>query len=57
MYLKNMEAIQKQGPEFLEKEAKRLQGLIDNKSTAAQKKSEFTRRLNLLNNFKDVVAA
>jgi len=46
-----MEAIEKQGEGFIEKERTRLKGLIGNKATAPSKKDEFSRRLQVLDVF------
>jgi len=44
------------GDEFIEKEAARLKGLIDNKSTIPAKRDEFQRRVNVLKSFTKTVA-
>jgi len=50
-YTSNMKKIQEKGDDFVESEKIRLNGLISSKATADKKKSEFTKRLNILNAF------
>jgi len=51
IYLNNFKKILEKGDEFIKAEKDRLTGLIENKSTTGKKKSEFTKRLNILNAF------
>jgi len=44
------------GEDFIEKEAARLKGLIDSKSTIPAKRDEFQRRVNVLKSFAKTVA-
>jgi len=51
LYTASMKKIKEKGDDFVTKETERLQGLIDSKSTVEKKKTEFTRRLNVLKAF------
>eukprot|EP01116_Phalansterium_solitarium_P012480 TRINITY_DN28805_c0_g1_i1.p2 TRINITY_DN28805_c0_g1~~TRINITY_DN28805_c0_g1_i1.p2 ORF type:complete len:223 (-),score=104.89 TRINITY_DN28805_c0_g1_i1:105-773(-) len=50
-FTNTIKKIAEKGDDFLEKEAARLKGLVDNKSTVAAKREEFQRRLNVLKSF------
>jgi len=50
-FVNSMKRIQEKGDEFVAAEKTRLQGLLNSPSTAEKKKSEFSKRLNVLNQF------
>eukprot|EP01114_Cavostelium_apophysatum_P022510 TRINITY_DN816_c0_g1_i1.p1 TRINITY_DN816_c0_g1~~TRINITY_DN816_c0_g1_i1.p1 ORF type:complete len:228 (-),score=74.17 TRINITY_DN816_c0_g1_i1:37-720(-) len=50
-FVPSMKKIIEKGDSYVTAEKDRLQGLINNKSTAEKKKAEFQRRLNTLNTF------
>jgi len=53
VYIKSMQSIIKDGKDFVAKETKRLQGIVDSKSVDADKKKQFKQRISVLNVFKE----
>jgi len=50
-FVNTIKKVLEKGEDFIEKEAARLTGLVDSKSTVAAKREEFQRRLNVLKSF------
>jgi len=50
-FVNSMKRIQEKGDEFVIAEKERLQGLVNSPSTTDKKKNEFSKRLNVLNQF------